>query len=272
MIRQWIVDKDDIRIDHYAWNELHISHNALKNVKMNGKILVNNIEQTVRYHLHFGDVLTFIYPDEINDMEPYEFPLKIVYEDDYLLIIDKPKGIACLPTKAHYNHSLANILTYYYNQINLHSTIHFVNRLDKDTSGLMIIAKYREIHDLMIKDFNHIYRIYQAHVEGCVDKGTITLPIYKNNNEMKRIIDERGVKAITHYQCLSYKDNISLVRFRLETGRTHQIRVHMSAIGHPLVGDEFYGSDGNFDLDSVMVAFTHPVTKQIITIQKKCSK
>lgn len=270
MKRQWIVEKKDhqSRIDDFAYRH-GISRRGLKDIKMKGDILVNDRHCTVRYLLQTGEVVTFVYPDENNSMEPVNIPLHIVYEDDYLLVINKPKGLPSIPTKAHPRYTLANALTYYYQQIHLSSTVHLVNRLDKETSGLLIVAKYREIHDLMMKDFKHIYRQYQAHVEGYVEEGTIRLPIYCEGQGITRTIDERGKPSCTHYRCLSYDGQTSLGQFVLETGRTHQIRVHMAAIGHPLVGDELYGhKKGAFDLESVMIAFQHPVTKQLKVIKK----
>ena len=121
----------------------------------------------------------------------------------------------------------------------------------------------------MCQNIKHIYRRYQAHVEGQVEQGVIDLPIHKDGQNMRRIIDENGKDSRTYYRCLEYSDGISRVECILETGRTHQIRVHMAAIGHPLIGDLLYGGKpGTFDLESIMIAFVHPITKQIKVIKK----
>lgn len=271
--KEWYVSfqSHQSRIDDFAYAH-HISKKALKDIKMKGDILVNGHHQSVRYLLQEGERVTFIYPQENNHMIPWHFPLSIVYEDDDLLVVNKPAGLPCIPTRLHPHHTLAHALSYYYQQIGLSSTIHLVNRLDKDTKGLMIVAKYRDIHDIMCKELSHIYRVYRAHVNGYVDDfGTIDLPIYQVPQQMKRIIDHKGQQAITHYRRLSYQDGISYVECRLETGRTHQIRVHMAAIEHSLIGDTLYGSEGVFDLESVKVCFLHPTTKRWIYIEKKTS-
>jgi len=267
--RYWIIDQKyaGYRIDEFLYLQ-HLSKRFVKDVKMKGDLLINGQHQTVRYLLQEEDVLVLVYPPENNQIQAQDISLSIVYEDDYLMVIYKQPGMPCIPTKAHPKDTLANALSYYYQHIGLSSTIHLVNRLDKETRGLMIVGKYREIHDLMSQQ--HLIRHYRAHVVGKVTSGTICLPIYRDGKAMKRIIDQRGKFSVTHYRCLQYQDGISLVECVLETGRTHQIRVHMSAIGHPLVGDPLYhDGKGEFDLESFMVAFIHPVTKQVKVIIKK---
>jgi len=266
---QWIVTDELHQSSIGDFASFHkISQKALKDIKLHGDILVDGVHQTVRYQLHVGEVVTFIFPKENNQISPENICFQIAYEDDYLMVIDKPSNMPCIPTKAHSHHTLANALSYYYQQIGLSSTIHLINRLDKETSGLMIVAKYRYIHDLM--NNVHIYRLYRTHVKGKVDNGKIDLPIYKDGYKMKRIIDPKGKPSVTYYRCIEMKDHCSFVECRLETGRTHQIRIHMASIGHPLIGDSLYGDgEGIFDLTSFKICFVHPITKQIISVVKK---
>ena len=270
MYKRTYIVNECMRIDEFAYQN-HISKKALKDIKMYGDILVNGEHKTVRYIVNPNDIVTFIYPPENNHIKPQNMPLKIVYEDDYLLILDKKYDIACIPTRGHPHSTLANALSYYYQHIGLSSTIHLVNRLDRETQGLMMVAKYREIHDMMSRDMPHILRKYRMHVKGVVQSsGLIDLPIYKQDLTMKRIIDSRGQQAKTHYKVIDTSENKSYIECQLETGRTHQIRVHFSHIGHPLIGDSLYGDgQGQFDLTSVFIAFIHPVTQQIKVIRKK---
>ncbi len=271
MIRQWIISRDDhqSRIDDFAYRH-GFNKTILKDIKMNGDILVDGVHQTVRYILKEGETISFVFPKENNLIEKEDIDLHIVYEDDYIMVIDKQKGMPCIPTRAHPSHTLANAISFYYQTIQLDSTVHLVSRLDKDTSGLLIVAKYRIIHDMMCKDIQSIKRRYKAHVMGYIEEsGIIDLPIYKEAHVLKRRVDQLGKPSVTHFQRLAYKDGVSYVECMLETGRTHQIRVHMSHLGHPLIGDEIYGKQsGEFDLQSIMIAFVHPVTKQIKIIKK----
>jgi 23S rRNA pseudouridine1911/1915/1917 synthase len=270
--KQWIVTQEDhqLRIDDFAYKH-NITRKALKAIKLKGDILVDGCHCTVRYQVHKGERITFIFPEEQSQIQPVFIDFPIVYEDQDILVIDKPPNIPCIPTKAYPDYTLAHGIMYYYQSIGLSATVHLVNRLDRQTKGLMIVAKSGHIHHLMSR--KHIYRVYRAHVEGIVSEGIIDLPIYKQDYQMKRIIDKKGKPSITYYQAMRYEKNCTYVACRLQTGRTHQIRVHMSAIGHPLIGDKLYGhEDGMFDLESYCLCFQHPVTQQIIYIEKKGSR
>lgn len=265
---QVIEKESNLRIDEFAYLK-GISKKALKSIKMYGDILVNGVHKTVRYQVKENDLVEFLYPTENSNIEASDIELKIIYEDEYLMVIDKQKGIPCVPTRSYPSHTLVNAIMGYYQKNNIHSTVHLVNRLDKDTSGLMLVAKFRDIHHYYSKDIKQVQRVYHTYVEGKIGAGTIDLPIYKVDKEMKRIIDDRGKPSITHYKCLETKNNVSLVECKLETGRTHQIRVHLSAIGFPLIGDSLYGGQkGEFYLDSVEISFYHPILKKYIKIKK----
>lgn len=261
--------REDILLRDFL-KQQDISDKLLSAIKNQGDILVNHCHQTVRYKLSVGDQVEVIFPQEKRGMqlEPYYYDLKIIYEDDYLLVIDKPAGMPCIPDHRYHDKTLANALIYHYDQIRLESTIHFVNRLDKETSGLLIVAKYRYIHYLLSK--KHICRKYLAYIQGEIEKQTICLPIFRSGKSVVRCIDQRGKTSITH--CIPYKmvESNQLIECQLETGRTHQIRVHLSAIGHPLIGDHLYGGKkneaGTYYLHSYFVEFEHPITHQTIKL------
>lgn len=264
------IEDDEVLLKDFLFKQ-NLSKKAIKAIKMNGDILVNGNHQTVRYRLKKNDVIELIWPDEISTMEPYEYSLKIIYEDENYLIIDKPAGIPCIPTKRYPNKTIANAIIYYFQMCNLKATVHLVNRLDKDTQGLMLIAKNRQAHYLLSKDIKQVKRVYHCFVEGILKgEGIIDKPIIKDKNSVKRLIDASGKKAITVYRSLKIFDNKSLIECDLKTGRTHQIRVHLSSIGHPLVGDGLYGSmeTKTYYLDSVYLEFVSPFTNKLIQIKK----
>ena len=264
------IEDDEVLLKDFLFKQ-NLSKKAIKAIKMNGDILVNGKHQTVRYRLKKNDVIELIWPDEISTMEPYEYSLKIIYEDENYLIIDKPAGIPCIPTKRYPNKTIANAIIYYFQMCNLKETVHLINRLDKDTQGLMLIAKNRQAHYLLSKDIKQVKRVYHCLVEGILeDEGIIDKPIIKDKNSVKRLIDASGKKAITVYRSLKIFGNKSLIECDLKTGRTHQIRVHLSSIGHPLVGDGLYGSmeTKTYYLDSVYLEFVSPFTNKLIQIKK----
>lgn len=238
-----------------------------------GNMEVNGQHQNVRYVLKAGDILTITFPEEERStgLTPYEMPLDVVYEDEYLMVINKPAGIPTIPSLRHPERTLANALIHYYNEHDIASTIHFVNRLDRDTSGLLMVAKYRHIHHLLTKDVKQIKRKYYTLVKGIMktSAGTVHAPIARvSEGNVRRCVKEDGDDSTTHYKVLDVWEDSTLVECELETGRTHQIRVHMQYLGYPLMGDTLYDElaldleDGHL-LHSYELCFIHPITKQL---------
>lgn len=208
--------------------------------------------------------------EESSGVIPTEMDLTILYEDDYLLILDKPAGIAIHPSLLHYEDSLSNGVSFYFQQIGLKKKIRPVNRLDSNTSGLVIFAKCEYIQDQLSKQMqDHSFtKKYLAFCEGVLKEKKefkkINLPIgRKKDSIIERCICSEGQPSITLYQVLESFTSYSLVECILETGRTHQIRVHMAAIGHPLLGDSLYGHSSSLiarqALHCYCLSFYHPV-------------
>lgn len=249
-----------------------ISRKSLKNIKAKGKIEVNGVHQTVRYLLQEEDCLKVTFGKEESSMVVTKIPLDIYYEDDDFLIINKPSHLPCIPTRRHPSNTLANGLMYYYQKHHIDATVHLINRLDKDTQGLLLVAKSRYMHSLLSKDNTQIERVYHCIVEGQLEgSGTIETGISKTKDSMIRYVDPQGKRAITKYRVLKSSSITSLVECRLVTGRTHQIRVHMQYLNHPLLGDNMYGSTSNttYYLDSIALSFIHPITNKKIEIKKE---
>lgn len=251
-------------------NELKISSRLLyKLIKLN-KIELNHKPCDTRKTGTFGDTITinFDYEEDNSNIIPTKMNLNIIFEDDWLLVVNKPAGIAIHPSVLHYSDSLCNGIKFYFDKIGLKKKIRPVNRLDLNTSGLVVFAKCEYIQECLINQMknNQFKKEYLAVCNGFFDKksGTINLPIArKENSIIERCISENGQPAITHYEVLKEFDNYSLVKCSLETGRTHQIRVHMSAIGHPLHGDSLYGSISDLinrqALHCFNLQFIHPI-------------
>ena len=257
-------------INSILQNELKISSRLLyKLIKLN-KIELNHRPCDTRKTGNLGDTITvnFDYEEDNSNIVPTKMDLNIIFEDDWLLVVNKPAGIAIHPSVLHYSDSLCNGIRFYFDKIGLKKKIRPVNRLDLNTSGLVVFAKCEYIQECLINQMknNQFKKEYLAVCDGIFNEksGTINLPIArKRNSIIERCISENGQTAITHYEILKEFDNYSLVKCSLETGRTHQIRVHMSAIGHPLLGDSLYGSISDLinrqALHCYNLQFIHPV-------------
>lgn len=249
----------------------HVSGRALKKLKYQGGIVVNGVARTVRFQLSRGDVVELFYPDERSRSRivPWYFPLHIVYQDDYLLVVNKPAGLPSIPNRHYPDHTLANALMGYFEMNQIPSTVHLISRLDKDTSGLILVAKSQRLHALLNQQFERRYLLL---VEGqMTGKGVIDQPIGRHPETLKRMVMAEGKKAITRYRVWENRSQESLVEARLETGRTHQIRVHFSYLGYPLVGDRLYGKAcpgwSGQALHSYYLAFEHPITHEQMVFQ-----
>lgn len=239
--------------------------------KTENGILLNGEWAYVGQFLKEGDHLeiSIIESESSEQIVPAELPLDIVYEDEDLLIINKPADMPIHPSINNYDNTLANALMWYYQQKGETFVYRCINRLDRDTTGLLIVAK-NMLSGGILSDMSkkrEIHREYLAIAEGEVpQEGVIDAPIArKEESVIERCVDfEKGDRAVTHYWRLDYRNGYSLVRLKLETGRTHQIRVHMKYIGYPLTGDYLYNPDYRIldhqALHSWKLAFRHPVT------------
>lgn len=240
---------------------------ALKRVE-NGITLNGKHIRTIDL-LHKNDLLCVNIPCPESEIEPVEFPLEILYEDDDMIIINKDPFIACHPTHNHQGDTLANAVAFHLQKKGKHSVFRAVGRLDKGTSGIVICALNKHAAAHIPKT---VSKEYVAVVSGKLEpEGTIDAPIYRPD-PMKtiRAVGEGGDRAVTHWKVIRQNDTTTLARIKLETGRTHQIRVHFASAGMPLVGDSLYGEDpdniGHQLLHCEKVTFTHPITGERMTI------
>lgn len=265
---EYIVKKECL-VKEYM-QELNLSKRFCKKVKLYGSIKINDIEAKNYFPLKIGDKLTLEYNESENgEIQSYDYPLDIVYEDDDLLVINKPIGLASQPSHKHFMNNVVSFVKAHFEKNNIKSNVHVVNRLDYQTSGLMVIAKNGFMHYELTKE-KIITRKYYCVIDGIMDKkeGTITKGIAREcEGSIKRIATDDGQLAITHYKVIAEKDNRSLVDVLLETGRTHQIRVHFSYLGYPLIGDKLYGyEDERLFLHCYNLSFKHPKTNELIDL------
>lgn len=247
------------------------SSNLIRTYKRKGEILVNNIKSNTLNIVKNSDVVDLILYDEKSDIEPEKMDLNICYEDEDILVLDKPPGIVVHPTTSHQNKTLANGVAWYFEEIGLNSFIRPVNRLDKDTSGLVIFAK-RPFMQYYMQIVKPMKKMYIAVVEGqMTGEGRIDLPIArKPGSIIERMVADFGDRAVTNYEVIKSGKEASLLRINIETGRTHQIRVHLRYIGHPIFGDTLYGSNDKYikrqALHAYRISFMHPILEKYISV------
>ena len=259
-------------------NEFQFSNRLMTKSIKNKQVFLNNTLCDTRNKIGNSDEITvdLSMKEDNSNIVPTEMNLNIIYEDEWFIVINKPAGVAIHPSVLHYNDSLSNGVKFYFDKIGLKKKIRVINRLDYNTSGIVIFAKCEYIHEQFSKQMsqNIFQKEYLCLVKGILEnnKGIIDLPIArKPNSIIERCIDKKGQKSITHYEVLKTFSNYSLVKCILETGRTHQIRVHFSAIGNPLLGDTLYGTESDLisrqALHSNKIKLIHPITGEHLSFE-----
>lgn len=273
------INKDNYNtINDVLINEFQFSSRLMSKLIKNKKIYLNNSFCDTRKSINYNDeiVVDLSGKENNSNIVATNMDLDIIYEDDWFLVVNKQPGIAVHPSSLHYSDSLSNGVKFYFDKIGLKKKIRVVNRLDYNTSGIVVFAKCEYIHEQFSKQMmQHIFqKEYLCIINGFLDNsyGIIDLPIgRKQGSIIERCIDKNGQKSITHYEVLKTFSDYSLVKCILETGRTHQIRVHFSAIGHPLLGDTLYGIASNLinrqALHSNKIDLIHPITKEHLSFE-----
>ncbi len=278
------IEHEDQRIDRYLTEMLpEQSRSFFQKLIRDGFVTVNHIIVKVNYRLKTGDLIEIDIPDAVpTEIVPENIPLDILYEDDDLLIVNKPKGMVVHPAVGHSTGTLVNAIMYHcqgnLSGINGEIRPGIVHRIDKDTTGSLIICKNDEAHRNIAEQIKEhsVTRRYVGVVAGTFseESGTVEGAIGRHPNDRKRmtINEKNGKPAVTHYRVLQTLKGASFMEFELETGRTHQIRVHMASISHPLLGDTVYGNSKNpyklqgQALHARTIGFIHPTTGEYIEV------
>lgn len=270
---------DGMTVDRIIRKEYHVPRKLVHRFRSMREVVLNN-EQSVHWkatRVKTGDLLKIrLFKPQAMMVSPTEMDIDVVFEDDHLLVVNKPSGIYTHPNTSQETDTLVNGVAAYFKKENIHATPKYVHRLDRNTSGAILFAK----HDLAIAMLGRelqqrkIKRTYIAWAQGkiSIDKGKICEPIGKDpEHTVRRCVSESGQFAETHYEVLFYDEEkrATLIKLQLETGRTHQIRVHMSFVGHPLLGDEMYGGKAELDfqqaLHAARLTFIHPFTEKKVS-------
>ena len=269
-------ENSNIRLDNYLTSIIDTSRsNITKHIK-DGTIKVNDKEVKPGYLLRLGDIISYNEWNESTLVEKENIPLDIYYEDDDVMVVYKKSGMVVHPGNGNYHGTLVNALTYYTDElssINGSDRPGIVHRIDKDTSGLLLISKNNKSHQILSDDFKNkrIKRKYIALVSGVINEssGKINAPIGRDILDRKKmcVTDKNSKNAVTNFTVLKRYKNSTLIECILETGRTHQIRVHMAYIGHPVINDPVYGkkiNDYGQLLHAYYLGFNHPTTKEFM--------
>lgn len=275
------------KIREYLKMEMGLSTRLIRSASIEKRIFVNDIPVKMNRVLNEGEIIKIdLAKVESQDIKPEKMDIEIIYEDEDILVVNKKPFMVVHPTKSYQSGTLANGVINYFLESDQNCIVRLVSRLDMNTSGLIIIAKNQFSHGMLSKEMseNKVTKKYLAVVHGILEneEGTIDLPIYRPEGTdfgIMRIVDERGQRSITHYKVIEKYENASLVECTLETGRTHQIRVHLSNIGHPIYGDSLYGyGDEEQDLierqalHAYSLDFKSPRTEEILSLKSDLPK
>ena len=273
------------RLSTFLKGELGLSTGLMNRLKWNDRILVNGVPRHADFPVAEGDVITALLDDEVPAYPAEEGSLRILYEDDHLLAVDKPAGILIHPSRSRDSGTLANYVVYYYQQTGQKSAFHPVTRLDRDTFGVVLLAKNAHVHAAMntLHAQGGIRKTYHALVFGTPepDSGTIDAPIARLPlPSLLRRVDPAGKPSGTEYRVLERREHCSLLELRPITGRTHQLRVHCAHMGFPILGDPQYGSPESMELSRQLglesqllcaqkLEFIHPVTGEPLRLESE---
>jgi 23S rRNA pseudouridine1911/1915/1917 synthase len=246
----YTIQENDKTVKSIMRENLNFSKKLSKNLESSGNIFLNGNVTKLNKITYKGDNLSIEFQEEEDEYEAIDIPIDILYEDSDILAVNKPPHIVVHPTKSHQNNTVANGVAYYFKEQGIKRKVRLVNRLDMNTSGIVIIAKNPYAHNNLSIEMkmNNVEKYYYAIVEGTIkdDKGTVNEPITRlNPDDILRVVHSSGKECITHYEVKKRLNGKTLVKLKLETGRTHQVRVHMKHIGHPLLGDTLYGRESD---------------------------
>ena len=274
-----VSENDSVRIDKYLLDQTGYSRSKIKKLIDNGNILVNDKSVKASYVVKNNDIIIIHEINEEVNIVPEDIPLDIVYEDDYLLVVNKPSGMVVHPAVGNYSMTLVNALMYHCNKlskVNGNVRPGIVHRIDADTSGLLLVAKRDDVHNELARQIANktTVRKYICLVHGVIneDSATIDAPIGRDSKDRKKmcVTGENSKDAVTHIKVLERYKKATLIECTLETGRTHQIRVHMNYINHPVVNDPVYGYKRTDDKDfgqmlhAKEIGFIHPITNEFM--------